>query len=97
MVPAIDQHVADAGIAHLAEGDFLGVGGHGLVNVTRQTPKRGPVLEIWGEERQDRAGPWEAVVWPTKQTKVVMVRSHTAGSIFIHFDAVEMTHGCLLA
>ena len=78
MIAAIDQHLADAGGAHFAEGDFLGVGGHGLVNVTRQTPKRGPVLEILGEERQDRAGPREAVVWPTKQTKVVMVGSRTA-------------------
>ena len=52
-----------------------------------------PRLQRSGEVGRGRAGPREAVVWPTKQTKVVMVRSHTAGSIY----AVEMTHGCLLA
>ena len=32
MIPAIDQHIADAGGAHFAEGDFLRVvGGHGRI------------------------------------------------------------------
>ena len=32
MIAAIDQHIADAGGAHLAEGDFLRVvGGHGRI------------------------------------------------------------------
>jgi hypothetical protein len=29
VIPAIDQHIADAGCAHFAEGDFGVVGGHG--------------------------------------------------------------------
>jgi hypothetical protein len=28
MVAAVDQHITHVGIAHLAEGDFDGVGGH---------------------------------------------------------------------
>jgi hypothetical protein len=36
MIAAIDQHVANAGGAHFAEGDFLRVaGGHGLVSKLR--------------------------------------------------------------
>jgi hypothetical protein len=29
VIAAIDQHIAHAGFAHLAEGDFLRVGRHG--------------------------------------------------------------------
>ena len=28
MIPAIDRYIADVGIAHFAEGDFLRVGSH---------------------------------------------------------------------
>ena len=28
MIAAVDQHIADAGVAHFAEGDFLWVGQH---------------------------------------------------------------------
>ena len=68
VIAAIDQHVADAGGAHFAEGDFLGVGGHGLVNVTRQTPKRGPVLEILG--RKDRTAPGHGKRWCGPRNKL---------------------------
>ena len=35
MIAAIDQHVADAGFAHLAECDFLRVGRHRRLPTTR--------------------------------------------------------------
>jgi hypothetical protein len=51
-------------------------------------PKHGPVSRKWGG-RQGRAGPREAVVWPTTQTKVVAVGSYAAAASPRHsrFDA----------
>jgi hypothetical protein len=41
VIAAIDQHVADAGFAHLAEGDLLQVGyGHGPITVLTLTDMR---------------------------------------------------------
>jgi hypothetical protein len=42
VIAAVDQHIANAGLAHFAEGDFLGDGRHWLARLVLTLPTLRP-------------------------------------------------------